>query len=75
MQKPNIPIMGFKKSATGSAPKATAPAMGSVHERETSTKVRAMKNVPIWRRDFRCLTICLSRRRQRNFKIAKQLNA
>ena len=44
-EKPNIPTMGFRKEPPA-ALRATAPAMGSVQEKETSTRVSAMKKMP-----------------------------
>ena len=45
-EKPNIPMMGFSREPPTEF-RATAPAMGRVHEKDTSTKVRAMKKIPI----------------------------
>ena len=44
-EKPNMPMMGFTKEPPA-AFRATAPAMGSVQENETSTRVSAMKKMP-----------------------------
>ena len=44
-EKPSIPISGFRKLPFA-APRATAPAIGSVQENDTKTSVSAIKNTP-----------------------------
>ena len=45
-EKPNIPMMGFSREPPTEL-RATAPAIGRVQENDTSTKVRAMKKMPM----------------------------
>ncbi len=44
-EKPSMPMTGFRKEPPA-AFNATAPAMGKVQEKETSTRVSAMKKMP-----------------------------
>ena len=45
-EKPNIPMIGLIKAPWEAAIKIE-PASGPVHEKETKTRVKAMKNTPI----------------------------